>query len=191
MQNILNADPNIEGALVQMQGGNGSAGTNNASMNVIVLKPSSQRKLNADEVVRELRPKLSHMPGVNVFLTNPPTIRIGGRGARSNYQYTMQGLDLGELQDVSNRLMAELKSTPGFVDINSDLDAAMPSVKVRIDRDRAAALGVSPQQIENALGSAFGGQQISQINTSANQYQVVLEVKPEFQGMAASCAASM
>ena len=73
-----------------------------------------------------------------------------------------------------------MKKMPAFVDVNSDLDAAMPAVQVKIDRDRAAALGVSPQQIETALGAAFGGQQISQINTSANQYQVILELLPQY-----------
>src|SRR6185437_10978547 len=118
---------------------------------------------------------------VNVFLVNPPTIRLGARMARSSYQYTMQGLDLAQLQDYSDRLMDEMRKTPGFVDINSDLDAAMPSVQVKINRDRAAAFGVTPQQIELALGSAFGGQQISQINTSSNQYEVIMEVLPRFQ----------
>src|ERR1700743_931333 len=138
--------------------------------------------MSSDEIIRKLRPKLNRFPGINVFLTNPPTIRIGGRGLRSQYQYTMQALDLKELQDVSDRLMTQMKSMPVFVDVNSDLDAVMPAVQVKINRDRAAALGVSPQQIETALGEAFGGTQISQINTSANQYQVIVEVLPKFQG---------
>ena len=96
-------------------------------------------------MIRELRRKLTHFPGIDVFLTNPPSIRIGGRQARSNYQYTMQGTDLDQLKDVSDRMVAYLKDTPGFVEVNSDLDAAMPSVHVAIDRDRAAALGVAPR----------------------------------------------
>ena len=181
---VLKQDPNVEDVLLQMPGGNGTAGTNNSFLNLVTLKPD--RKLNADEILRELRPKLTHFPGVNVFLTNPPSIRIGGRASRSSYQYTMQGLDLNELRNVSDRLMAELNATPGFVGVNSDLDAAMPSVQIKINRDRAAALGVSPQQIENALADAFGGTQISQINTSANQYEVIVEVLPQFQGQASA-----
>ncbi len=178
---VVNADPNVEGVFAQLPGGNGTAGANSGYMNIIVLKPQSERKLDADQIIRELRGKLNRFPGINVFLVNPPSIRIGGRGSRSQYQYTMQDLDQQELQDVSNRLMEQMKKMPVFVDVNSDLDAAMPAVQVKIDRDRAAALGVSAQQIETALGEAFGGTQISQINTSANQYQVIMELLPKFQ----------
>jgi HAE1 family hydrophobic/amphiphilic exporter-1 len=181
VSDVVNADPNVEGVLGQIQGSNGSAGTNSARLMIIVLKPLGQRKLGADAVVRELRPKLNRIPGVNVFITNPPAVQLGARGARSNYQYTLQGLDFDQLADYSGRLANELRNTPGFVDVNSDLDAAMPSVQIKIDRDRAAAFGVSPQQIEGALGSAFGGQQITQINTSADQYEVILELLPRYQ----------
>ncbi len=95
---IINADPNVEGVFAQIPGGNGTAGSNSGYLNIIVLKPLSERKLSADQIIRELRPKLNRIPGINVFLTNPPSIRIGGRGSRSQYQYTMQSLDLNELQ---------------------------------------------------------------------------------------------
>ena len=178
---VINADPNVEGVFSQIPGGNGTAGSNSAFLNIIVLKPLKERKLSADQIIRELRPKLNRFPGINVFITNPPTIRIGGRGSRSQYQYTMQSLDQKELQDVSGRLMDQMRKMSAFVDVNSDLDDAMPAVQVRINRDRAAALGVSAQQIETALGEAFSGTQISQINTSANQYQVIVELLPKFQ----------
>jgi len=178
---VINADPNVEGVFSQIPGGNGTAGANSAFLNIIVLKPLKERSKSADQIIRDLRPKLNRFPGINVFITNPPTIRIGGRGSRSQYQYTMQALDLKELQDVSGRLMTHMKSMPSFVDVNSDLDDAMPAVQVKINRDRAAALGVSAQQIETALGEAFSGTQISQINTSSNQYQVIVELLPKFQ----------
>jgi HAE1 family hydrophobic/amphiphilic exporter-1 len=178
---IVGQDPDIEGVLAQMDGANGSAGTNQARMMMITLKPLAQRKSSPEEIIRRLRPKVSRIPGVNVFLTNPPSIRLGARMARSTYQYTLQGLDLAQLQDYSSRLMDEMRRQAGFVDITSDNDAAMPSVQVKIDRDKAAAFGVSPQQIETALGSAFGGQQISQINTSSNQYEVIVELLPQYQ----------
>ncbi len=178
---VIGEDKDIEGVLAQMDGANGSAGTNQARMMMITLKPLSERKSSPEEIIARLRPKLSRIPGVNVFLTNPPSIRLGARMARSTYQYTLQGLDLAQLQDYSARLMDEMRRQSGFVDITSDYDAAMPSVQVKIDRDKAAALGVSPQQIETALGSAFGGQQISQINTSSNQYEVIMELLPQYQ----------
>ncbi|HJR56635.1 MAG TPA: efflux RND transporter permease subunit [Rhizomicrobium sp.] len=180
VQRIIHAHPAVEGAMAQIDGGNGDAGTSTGRLNIIVLKPQDQREQSADEVIRELRPQLSRIPGVNVFLTNPPAVRLGGRMSRSNYQYTLQGLDLAQVEKASLRLMAEMRQNGAFTDITSDFDAAMPSVQVDIDRDRAAAMGVTPQQIENALGSAFSSGQISQINAPSNQYQVILELKPEY-----------
>ncbi|HMH65716.1 MAG TPA: efflux RND transporter permease subunit, partial [Rhizomicrobium sp.] len=178
---IVGDDPDIDGVMGQMEGANGSAGTNQARLMMIKLKPLSIRKSTPEQIIRRLRPKVSHIAGVNVFLTNPPAIRLGARMARSTYQYTLQGLDLSQLQDYSDKLMDALRKQAGFVDITSDNDAAMPSVQVKINRDRAAAFGVSPAQIETALGSAFGGQQISQINTSSNQYEVIMELLPRYQ----------
>src|SRR3982751_4845906 len=175
---IVGDDPDIEGVMGQMEGANGSAGTNQARLFMIKLKPLSIRKSTPEQIIRRLRPKVSRIAGVNVFLTNPPAIRLGARQARSTYQYTLQGLDLGQLQDYSDRLMDALRKQSGFVDITSDNEAAMPSVQVKINRDRAAAFGVTPMQIETALGSAFGGQRISQIDTSANQYDVIMELLP-------------
>ena len=189
---VLDADPNVNNSPVMMPSANGSAGSNQGLLRIVPLKPVSARAscpgfhlfpchMSADDVARELRTKLSRFPGINVFITNPPSISIGGRGGRSVYQYTMQGTNLDQLKDVSDRLVAYLRDLPAFVGVNSDLDAAMPSVHVAIDRDRAAALGVPAQNIETALGDAFGGQQISQINRPANQYAVILELLPSFQ----------
>ena len=189
---VLDVDPNVTNSPVMMPSANGAAGSNQGLLRIVPLKAVSERAacpgfhifpchLSADEVARELRTKLSRFPGINVFITNPPPISIGGRGGRSTYQYTMQGTDLDQLKAVSDRLVAYLKDLPAFVGVTSDLDAAMPSVHVAIDRDRAAALGVSSQAIETALGDAFGGQQISQINRPANQYAVIMELLPAFQ----------
>ncbi|HWY60823.1 MAG TPA: efflux RND transporter permease subunit [Rhizomicrobium sp.] len=198
-RDIVEADPNVESVNSQMGGGNGSAGTNFAGLNLVVLKPMDQRQscrgfnlipchLSADQVIAELRPKLNRITGANVFLSNPPPVRLGGRGGRSNYQYTLQGLDLDELAVASNRLMDEMRKNPAFVGINSDYDSVMPSVHVEIDRDRAAAFGVTVQQIENALGSAFSQSQVSQINMPSNQYQVILELLPKYQSSVTSLA---
>ncbi|HEX2760557.1 MAG TPA: efflux RND transporter permease subunit, partial [Rhizomicrobium sp.] len=170
----------------QMEGSNGSAGSNNARLMMIKLKPLNVRKSTPEQIIRRLRPKVSRIAGVNVFLTNPPAIRLGARMSRSTYQYTLQGLDLAQLQDYSDRLMDALRKQSGFVDISSDNEAAMPSVQVKINRDRAAAFGVTPLQIETALGSAFGGQRISQINTSSNQYEVIMELLPRYQSDASA-----
>jgi HAE1 family hydrophobic/amphiphilic exporter-1 len=180
---IINADPNVEGAMMRV--GSSGAGANSARM-FIMLKPLGERKLAADQVARELRGKLRNLTGINVFVTNPPSIRIGGREARSSYQYTLQGVDLKQLQRVSGELVSKLQTMPGFVGVNSDFERSAPSLEVDIDRDRAAALGVSPEQIESAMGYAFGGQQVSQIYASNDQYQVILELLPQFQRNAAA-----
>jgi HAE1 family hydrophobic/amphiphilic exporter-1 len=148
---------------------------------VISLKPRSARRLSADQVAAKLRKSLSDIPGAKVTISNPPSIRIGGRGARSTYQYTLQGLDFAELQQAAKRLGAALEHDPTFVGVNSDQDEVAPAVRVAIDRDRAAALGVTPDQIENTLGAAFGGQQVSQIYAATDQYQVILELLPKYQ----------
>ena len=180
---VVNADPNARGAMFQV--GSSGAGSNNAQVRAM-LKPLGVRKLSAEQVARELRPKLANITGVNVFVTNPPALRIGGRNSRSSYQYTLQGIDLDQLQRVATELENELKATPGFVGVNSDFDRAAPSLEVEIDRDRAAALGVSVVDIQAAMGYAFGGQQISQIYASNDQYPVMLELLPELQRSAAS-----
>ncbi|HVS23774.1 MAG TPA: efflux RND transporter permease subunit, partial [Gammaproteobacteria bacterium] len=180
---IVNADPNTKGAMLQVN--SSGAGSNNANVRAM-LKPLGERKISAEEVARELRRKLANITGVNVFVTNPPAIRIGGRSSRSSYQYTLQGIDLDQLQRVATDLEDELKTTPGFIGVNSDFDRSAPSLEVQIDRDRAAALGVAVLDIEAAMGYAFGGQQITQIYASNDQYPVILELLPELQRNAAS-----
>jgi multidrug efflux pump subunit AcrB len=167
---IVEKDPNVSGVQSDESG----------ELN-IALKPLSERTLSADQVAVELRAKLRGIPGTSVTIVNQPVLRVGARGTRSNYQYTLKGLDLKELEDVAHRLLRALQEDPTFVGVNSDHDDASQSVQVDIDRNRAASLGITPDQIETALGAAFGGQQISQIYTSIDQYQVVLELLPQYQ----------
>jgi HAE1 family hydrophobic/amphiphilic exporter-1 len=180
---IFNADPNVLGAMLRI--GSNGAGSNGANIS-IMLKPLSERALSAEDVARELRHKVANMTGINVFVENPPAIRIGGRSSRSTYQYTLQGMDIGLLARISDQLTHKLQTTPGFVGVNSDFDRTTPSVSVKIDRDRAATLGVTPAQIETAMGYAFGGEQVALIYGSTNQYQVILELEPRYQRNTAS-----
>src|SRR5262249_709507 len=138
-------------------------------------------KLSADQVAVELRAKLRDIPGTRVTIVNQPILRVGARGARSNYQYTLKGLDLKQLEDAAFRLIRRLQDDPTFIGVNSDHDDASQSVQVGIDRNRAASLGITPDEIETTLGAAFGGQQVSQIYTAVDQYQVVLELLPQYQ----------
>ncbi len=167
---VVKADPNV----ADVQGDEGG------DMN-ISLKPLAQRDLSADEVANELRAKLRNIPGTAITFSNPPIIRVGGRFSRSTYQYSLQGLDLADLQQASEQLTQGMQEDPTFVGVNSDQDKVAPTVKVTIDRSRAAALGVTPDDIQATLGLAFGGQQVSQIYATTDQYQVVLELLPQYQ----------
>ncbi|MBV8503959.1 MAG: efflux RND transporter permease subunit [Paucibacter sp.] len=167
---LIEADENVE----HVQSDEGGDMT-------ISLKSPDQRRLNADQVASELRGKLQGIPGTSVTINNPPTIRVGARGSRSTYQYTLQGLDLAQIRVAAKQLMRALREDPTFVGVNSDQDEVAPSVSVSIDREKAATLGITPDQIQAALGAAFGGQQVSQIYASTDQYQVILELLPEYQ----------
>ena len=176
---IVAADPNIAGVM-------SSANGINTGQFTIRLKDRSERAKSADEIVSELRPKLARIPGLNVFLQNPPSIPIGGLRTNSQYQYTLQDINLPELQNATRTLTDALRAEPEFVDVDNDLRLTTPTANVAIDRDRAAALGVTPNAIEVALGTAFGGQQVSQIYGSSDEYQVILELLPQYQVDASS-----
>jgi len=182
---VINADPNVIGAMSAASSGP-TQGINQGFV-FIHLKNRSERSLDADEVVRELNRKLAAIPGVNTFLQNPPVFNIGGRFSKLPYQYTLQDLDLNELQDVSTRLTTAMANDPTFAgQVTNDLNLSTPAVTVNIDRDRAAALGITAMQIENALGAAYGGQQVSSIYAPSDQYQVILELLPQYQADASA-----
>jgi HAE1 family hydrophobic/amphiphilic exporter-1 len=175
---IVARDPNIAGFMSSVGGGGGGSG--NQGRIFLGLKPRGER-LSADEIVAELRPKLSTVPGMNVFMQVPPAIQIGGRAAKSQYQFTLQGTDIAVLDTSAKRLEARMRDIPQIQDVTSDLQIANPEVNVAIDRDRAASLGVSAQQIESALYDAYGSRQVSTIYTPNNQYMVIMELLPQFQ----------
>jgi multidrug efflux pump subunit AcrB len=175
---IAAKEPGVAGVM-SFVGGGSRTGTNTGTL-LLKLAPSGSRK-SADEIITDLRPKLAHVPGINVYMQNPPAIQIGGRQSKSQYQYTLQDLDQDELQSGALKLAAALEQQPGFVDVTTDLDVSAPTVNVAIDRDRAAALGVSAQAIESALGAAFGTEQVSTIYGSEDQYYVILELLPQYQ----------
>jgi HAE1 family hydrophobic/amphiphilic exporter-1 len=136
--------------------------------------------VSADEVVRQLRPKLAQMVGLKAFMQNIPTIRIGLL-TKSPYQYILRAASTEELYHWVPIIEGRLKAIPQLVDVSSDLQISQPQVRVEIERARAAALGITAQQIEAALGAAYGSQQVSTIYTASNQYWVILEVEPRFQ----------
>jgi HAE1 family hydrophobic/amphiphilic exporter-1 len=177
---VVRQDPNVN-SFSSTAGAGGSAPTGNLGRIFITLKPRSERKLHADEVIQELRPKLAKIPGIQVFLQNPPPIRIGGQLTKGQYQFTLQGPEIKELHEYAPKLEAKIREIPGLQDVNSDLQIKNPQVNVEIDRDKASALRVTANQIEDALYSAYGTRQISTIYTPINQYQVIIELEPQYQ----------
>ena len=174
---IVAKDTNIAGFMSSV--GSGQVSGNQGRL-IMGLKPHGKR-LPADEIVKELQPKLSGIPGVTVFMTVPPAIQIGGRQAKSQYQFTMQSPEIDLLDSAAQRMEAKMKGLPELQDVTSDLQIANPQVNVLIDRERAATLGVTAQQIEAALYNAYGSRQVSTIFTPNNQYFVIMELKPEYQ----------
>jgi HAE1 family hydrophobic/amphiphilic exporter-1 len=144
------------------------------------LKPRDQRP-HVDKIIAELRPQLAAVPGIRVYPQVLPTIRIGGQLTKAVYQYTLQDADLQELYHWAPLLYDRLRQLPGLQDVNTDLQITSPQVVVDIDRNKAGALGVTVDQIESALGAAYGSRQVSTIYTSSNQYWVILEVDPRYQ----------
>jgi hydrophobe/amphiphile efflux-1 (HAE1) family protein len=176
---IAQAEPGVAGVM-------SSVNDSNTGRLVLHLEDRNNRSMSADEIIQDLRKKFAGAVGINTFPQNPPSIRIGGMRTNSQYQYSLQDLDMNELQEVTRRLTAELRDNPIFQDVDNDLRLTTPTVAVEIDRDRAAALDVTPEAIETALGAAFGGQQVSQIYGTSDQYQVVMELEPRFQADPAS-----
>ena len=180
VRQVLATDPNVQSISSSVGSGGVRAGLSSGNLN-IGLKPRAQRKLTTDQVMAELRPKFARIPGVNVLMQNRPPIRIGGYFTRALYQYALQDVDLQELYSSSEKLMRGMQADPMFADVNTDLDLSTPSVNVAIDRDAAATLGITAQQIEVALGAAFGGLRVSPIYTQADQYWTILELLPKYQ----------
>jgi hydrophobic/amphiphilic exporter-1 (mainly G- bacteria), HAE1 family len=182
---IVSEDQNVE-SFFSSVGVGGSGLTGNTGRIFMKLKPRSERSLSADELIRELRPKLARVPGIRVSLQNPPVIRVGGRLSRSLYQFTLQSPDATELYRHATLFEEKLKALPDMRDVGSDLQLKNPQLQVVIDRDKMATMGItaqgiSPRQVEEAFWNAYATRQITTINTPNNQYQVILELDPKFQ----------
>jgi HAE1 family hydrophobic/amphiphilic exporter-1 len=171
---IVFGDPNV-------QDGGAFVPPGNLGYLFVRMKPRDQRRLSVDQFIEAIRPRTMAVPGIMTFLQNPPPITLTGQFTTSVYQMTMQSANLKEIYAWVPRVVNRMRALPGFVDVNSDLQIASPQVLADIDRDRALALGVTPEQIQDALYSAYGNRQISTIFTPANEYPVILEVEPKYQ----------
>jgi HAE1 family hydrophobic/amphiphilic exporter-1 len=170
---VLERDPSVSGYTANVFGSGGRLN--------VQLKPRAERSLTADEVIESLRPRFAAIPGIRVFLTNPPAIRIGGMMSRSQYQYTLQNPDTEELYRVAPAFEAALREVDGLNDVTSDLQIRNPELAVEIDRDQVAAFGLTVDQVQLALNSAFASRMVSQIFAPDDQYQVIMQVSPQYQ----------
>jgi hydrophobic/amphiphilic exporter-1 (mainly G- bacteria), HAE1 family len=178
---IVAQDPNVSGFSSNVGGGPGGGGLNTGRLSVD-LKPRSQRSVTVDDVMAELRPKVAQVPGIRVYMVNQPPINLGGQqGARSLYQFTMQDTDTAELYHYAPIFEQKVRDIPGIEDVSTDLQIKNPQIQVDMDRDKISALGLNVNQVESALYNSYGTRQVSQIYAPNNQYQVILQVAPQFQ----------
>lgn len=167
-------NPNVAAVMSSVDG-------SNSGRMFIVLKPQGQRK-HVEDVVKELRPKLGGIAGIQAFMQIPQSIRLtGGRPSKAAYQLTLLSPDTDALYKSTAELEKALQEIPGLLDVSSDVQLKNPQVMMTVDRDKASALGLTQEQVESALSSAFGTRQISTIYAPTNDYQVIMEVGPDYQ----------
>jgi hydrophobic/amphiphilic exporter-1 (mainly G- bacteria), HAE1 family len=171
---VLRSSPDVDAFMSSLSGGN-------AGRFMVRLKPRDQRSATPEQVIESLRPKFNTLPSIRTYMQNPPLIRIGGMQSRSLYQYTLQSQDLDQLYRTGADFEKRMRAIPGLEDVSSDLQLNNPEVTVQIDRDRASALNITSDLIEDALYSAYGSKQVSMIYTSTDDYYVIMEVMPQFQ----------
>jgi HAE1 family hydrophobic/amphiphilic exporter-1 len=177
---VIDQEPSVA-AFMSSAGAGGPSASGNMGRVFLRLKPREERRLSADELIQKLRQKLAEIPGIKVYLQNPPVIRVGGQLTKSPYQYTIQGPSIDELYHWATMIETKFRDLPELQDVTSDLQIVSPQVILDIDRNKATALGVTAQQIEDTLYSAYGSRQVSTIYAPNNEYQVILEVEPQYQ----------
>jgi multidrug efflux pump len=174
--NAIKADPAVAN-VVAFTGGQGST---NSGFMFIGLKPLSQRKVSAIDVVNRLRPKMTSVPGATVFMQPGQDLRIGGRMSSAGYQYTIQSENIQDLVKWGPELLKNIRKIPGLTDVNTDQQNSGLEALLSYDRPTASRLGITPQSIDGALYDAFGQAEVSTMYTSLNQYHVVMEVAPQY-----------
>ena len=179
LADIVLQDPNVE-AFMSAVGAGGSRVASNGGFMFMKLKPRNLRKMNADQIIQELRPKVMGIPGIMMFMQNPPPIRLEATLSKAQYQFVLQSPDTQDLYTNASAFEAKLRALPMLQDVTSDLQIKNPQLNLDIDRDRAAALGITAGQIEDTLYSAYGTRQVSTIYSPSNQYQVLMELAPQY-----------
>ncbi len=179
---IVRQHPDVE-AFTSSVGGSSALtlGGPNFGQLVVRLKPRAERDKLVEGVIEDLRPQLSDIPGVKVYLQNPPTVQIGGQVTKSLYQLSLQSPNRDLLYQTAEELERRVAQLPGLADVTTNVAVTSPEISITIDRDKAAALQINANQIENAFYDAYGPRWVSTIYGASNQYKVLLELKPEFQ----------
>ena len=176
---IVFQNPNVE-AFMSFVGAGGTRVASNGGFMFLKLKPRNQRKMNADQIIQELRPRVMEVPGIMMFMQNPPPIRLEATLSKAQYQFVLQSPDTQDLYTNAAAFEAKLRGLTMIQDVTSDLQIKNPQVNMDIDRDRAAALGITAGQIEDSLYSAYGTRQVSTIYSPSNQYRVLMELEPQY-----------
>ncbi len=176
---IVQQDTNVAGFMSAIGGGGPTSSANQGRM-FISLKPLGHR-LSADAFIQEMRNKLAVVPGIKIYMSNPPAIQIGGRVSKGQYQFTLTSADIQSLYPAAQQLLDSTMTLPQLQDVSSDLQLGNPQASIEIDRERAASLGVTASQVETALYDAYGSRQVSTIYTPNNEYWVVMELEPQYQ----------
>jgi HAE1 family hydrophobic/amphiphilic exporter-1 len=176
---IVMKDPAVD-HVGMFVGGSGNA-TNNGRM-FITLKPRQDRTANADQVISRLRPQLDKVQGAKLFLQAAQDVRVGGRASRTQFQYTLQGPEIAELNEWAPKVLAKLKTLPELRDVATDQQTEGTTLTLTVNRDQAARYGLTPQMIDDTLYDAFGQREIAQYFTQLASYYVIMEVLPSLQG---------
>ncbi len=171
---IVAKNPNVLSVMSSVDNGN-------TGRIFATLKPLEERKQKVAEIIQDLRPQMAQVPGIRAFPQAPPTIRLGGQVSKSLYQYTLQSPDLDALYQSTDQMKQKLDRLEGLQDVTTDLQITNPQLNVQIDRAKASSLGINAEEIEIALGNAYSTKQVSTIYTANNDYQVILELLPEYQ----------
>lgn len=176
----IRTDPAVN-YVVYTAGATGTSPTSNTGRVFINLKPRSERDASANGIIQRLRPLVQSVPGVNVFFQPVQNITVGARVAKSQYQYTLLGPDTDDLYNIAPKLLEKISKLDILRDVTSDLQINNPQLTIDVDRDKAAALGLTEDQVRNALYSQFGTRQVATLYTASNQYQVIIENDPKYQ----------
>jgi len=178
LEAIVAADPTVEGYM-SVVGPSGAQPFGNSGTMVLRLIPKSERE-HASVIIQRLRQRFAQVPGIKAYPSIPPSIRIGGSSTKSLYQFTMQSPNTEDLYSHAEAFLERVRSLPQVADVATDLQIKNPEVYVSIDRDKASALGITAQQLEDALSSAYSTREVSSIRAATNDYPVILLVNPKF-----------